>query len=105
MTYHSLTIHCASLCLDVMSAPHFWDYTESDIVAFKEEVVSQIKARLSDDEKANDVIEPFASGVLKVLIYSHLEHTKMPPASIIDTIQQHFDDLMFYKTQSQILFE
>ncbi|QSX35351.1 hypothetical protein JYB87_09265 [Shewanella avicenniae] len=99
MKYHSLTIHCASLCLDVMSSPSFWGYTESDILAFRDEVVSQIKARLATEMPTSELIEPFATAVINTLINAHLRRIKIPPTLLIDMIQQHFDEFDSYQNQ------
>lgn len=51
MKYNSMTIHCASLCLDVLSQRHFFSYTIPDILAFKPEVICQIGVRLEPVSK------------------------------------------------------
>ena len=52
MKYNSMTIHCASLCLDVLSQRHFFRYTIPDILAFKPEVICQIGVRLEPVSKS-----------------------------------------------------
>lgn len=46
MKYNTMTVHCTSLCLDVLNQGHFFRYTTPDILAFKSEVKIQIRVRL-----------------------------------------------------------
>lgn len=35
MKHNAVTVHCASLCLDVLALHHFYPYTMPDILSFK----------------------------------------------------------------------
>lgn len=77
MKYNTMTIHCASLCLDVLNQGHFFRYTTPDILAFKSEVKMQIRVRLEPVSSAiqdeEGMIEALASGVMNVLLHYHLQ--------------------------------
>ncbi|CAM3145300.1 hypothetical protein [Vibrio diazotrophicus] len=98
MKYNAMTVHCASLCLDVLNQGHFFRYTTPDILAFKSEVKMQIRVRLepvssviSDEE---GMIDALASGVMNVLLHCHFTAGRVSPDLILGLIQHQFDDFV-----------
>ncbi len=100
MKYNSMTIHCASLCLDVLTQRHFFCYTPPDILAFKAEVASQIKVRIEteslglSDEKG--MIDTLTAAVIHVLLYYHVTQSCISADFIMDRIQYRLDESLAY---------
>jgi hypothetical protein len=98
MKYNTMTIHCASLCLDVLNQGHFFRYTTPDILAFKAEVKVQIRVRLEPVSSAiqdeDEMIEALASGVMNVLLHYHFSAGPVSPDLIMDLIQHRFDNFV-----------
>ncbi|MEI8656168.1 hypothetical protein [Vibrio sp. Hal054] len=98
MKYNTMTVHCASLCLDVLNQGHFFRYTTPDILAFKSEVKMQIRVRLEPvssvitDEEG--MIDALASGVMNVLLHYHFTAGRVSPDLILGLIQYRFDDFV-----------
>lgn len=46
MVFNAITVHCASLCLDVITQERFHSYSAREITDFKSEVRAQIVNRL-----------------------------------------------------------
>lgn len=100
MKYNSMTIHCASLCLDVLTQRHFFRYTPPDILAFKAEVASQIKVRIEAESLAlpdeKGMIDTLTSAVINVLLYYHVTHSGISADLIMDRIQYRLDEFLIY---------
>lgn len=98
MKYNTMTVHCASLCLDVLNQRHFFRYSKPDILAFKPEVKMQIRVRLEPVSSAvldeEGMIEAFVSGVMNVLLHYHSTVGRVSPDLIMDLIQYRFDDFV-----------
>lgn len=100
MKYNSITIHCASLCLDVLSQRHFFRYTPPDILAFKAEVASQIKVRIETESLAlpdeKGMIDTLTAAVINVLLHYHVTHNRISADLIMDRIQYRLDEFLVY---------
>ncbi|EKO3763976.1 hypothetical protein L4F31_07110 [Vibrio paracholerae] len=98
MKYNTMTVHCASLCLDVLNQGHFFRYTTPDILAFKSEVKMQIRVRLEPVSSAipdeEGMIEALASGVMNVLLHYHYTAGRVSPDLIMELIQHRLDDFV-----------
>lgn len=46
MKFNAITVHCTSLCLDVMTQERFYQYSVDDIKEFRHDVYIQILNRL-----------------------------------------------------------
>ncbi|WP_224215274.1 hypothetical protein [Vibrio metschnikovii] len=98
MKYNTITVHCASLCLDVLNQGHFFRYTTPDILAFEPEVKIQIRVRLEpvssviQDEEG--MIKALASGVINVLLHYHFTAERVSPDLIMDLIQHRLDNFL-----------
>lgn len=103
MKYNSMTIHCASLCLDVLSQRHFFSYTIPDILAFKPEVICQIGVRLEPVSKEltdeRGMTEVLAGAVISVLLQYHFTRRQVSADLIMELIQHRLDEFLFkYKS-------
>ncbi len=47
MKFNAITVHCTSLCLDVMTQEQFHEYSVRDIKEFRHDVYEQIMNRLN----------------------------------------------------------
>lgn len=96
MKYSTITVHCASLCLDVLNQRHFCRYSKSDILAFKPEVKMQIRVRLGPTCRVicneEGMIDALASGVLNVLLHYHFSAELVSTEAIMNLIQRNLDD-------------
>lgn len=98
MKYNTVTVHCASLCLDVLALRHFYRYTTPDILAFRPEVAQQITVRLEPVVKALPdalgMVETLASAVINVLLHYHFTRGRISADLIMDLIQNRLEEFL-----------
>lgn len=95
MNYNAMTVHCASLCLDVINQDHFFSYSESDILGFQHEVKQLIEERLlsATYKIANEeeMINALAEGVIKVLLHYRRQVKGYSTEFILGLIQSQLE--------------
>ncbi|WP_318476261.1 hypothetical protein [Photobacterium leiognathi] len=92
MQISSLTVHCASLCLDVVNGESFEKFTIADIQDWKDELYSYIENRVEiikcSDEKQHLFITAVRDEVLMILMLSKENPCAREPYWILEKIQR-----------------
>ncbi|WP_299018072.1 hypothetical protein [uncultured Photobacterium sp.] len=78
MNYSPLTIHCASLCLDVIYSPSFMKLTMQDILSAEDEIADMVYERACLLTQKNDRERRLARVVAKCLVEVTLSHRFEP---------------------------
>ncbi|RQW61168.1 hypothetical protein [Vibrio viridaestus] len=97
MNYNAMTVHCASLCLDVINQNQFFNYSESDIFGFQHEVKQLIKERLQSSTyrmtNEDEIVKALAEGVINVLLHYRRHIRGYSTEFILGSIQSQLIDL------------
>ncbi|WP_318485313.1 hypothetical protein [Photobacterium leiognathi] len=92
MQISSLTVHCASLCLDVVNRESFEKLTIADIKSWQDELYSYIENRLEmvtcSEEKQHLFITSIRDEVLMILMLSKENLFAREPYWIIEKMQR-----------------
>ncbi|KJG30970.1 hypothetical protein C0W92_03905 [Photobacterium angustum] len=92
MQISSLTVHCASLCLDVVNGESFEKLTIADIQSWQDELYSYIEDRVELLKFSNETQHLFITSVrdevLMILLLSKVNPCAREPYWILEKMQR-----------------